>query len=375
MQQHAHTPALASIPMMDPAPLHALLREEIDAAIAQVIHGGRFVLGDAMEAFEEYAAEYLGVRHAVGVASGTDALLLSLKAAGIGAGDEVITSPFTFWVTAEAIHHAGAKPVYVDISDTDMNIDVSRIEAAITPATRAIMPVHIFGQCADTDAINAIARKHDLVMIEDAAQAFGAKNRNRHAGSFGLAGCFSFHPAKPLGAFGDGGLIATNDPEFANILRRLRNHGSIARYSHAEFGYNSRLDSLQAAILNVKLKHLDSTLHARRESAAVYQQMLEGAPVRLPRNLPQQFHIYAQYTILCEQRDQLQEMLAAAGIESAVHYPAPLYRQPACERDYQNLHLPIAENTSRTCLSLPLYFGLRPQQQQQIADVIHAFRH
>ena len=374
MQQPKHRAGRSTIginvPMMDPAPLHDELRTELAAAIDDVIHRGDFVLGKAVSMFEENAASWLGVGHAVGTGSGTEALTLALRAAGIGAGDDVITTSFSFWATIEAIHHVGARPVFVDIAPDDMNIDATKIEAAITPATRAILPVHLFGQCADMNTINAIARRNNLVVIEDAAQAFGATLGKRKAGSFGLAGCFSFHPAKPLGAFGDGGLVVTNDPSFARTIRELRNHGAGAHHHHSAFGYNSRLDSLQAAVLDVKLKHLDAHLADRRRLASEYTRLLKDEPLVLPVALPDREHVFALYTVRTDHRDRLQEHLRDAGIASAVHYPMPLYRQQAWENEYHDLQLPVAESTSRRCLSLPLYHGLGAEGQQRVVAAV-----
>ncbi|MBW3566775.1 MAG: DegT/DnrJ/EryC1/StrS family aminotransferase [Proteobacteria bacterium] len=374
MQQPGHctipSPIDVTIPMMDPAPLHHELQAELAAAIEDVIHRGDFVLGKAVSIFEENAASWLGVRHAIGVGSGTEALMLALRAAGVGAGDDVITTSFSFWATVEAIHHVGARPVFVDIARDDMNIDATRIEAVITPATRAILPVHLFGQCADMNTINTIARKNDLVVIEDAAQAFGAALGKRKAGSFGLAGCFSFHPAKTLGAFGDGGLVVTDDPVVARAVRELRNHGAGAHHHHSAFGYNSRLDSLQAAVLGVKLKHLDAHLAERRRLASEYTRLLKDEALTLPQVLPEREHAFALYTVLTDKRDRLQERLREAGVASAVHYPMPLYRQPAWENEYGDMRLPVAESVSERCLSLPLYYGLDAQRRQRVVAVI-----
>lgn len=362
--------------MVDLKPLHEPLRDPIGAAIAQVLGRGDFVSGQAVHRFETNAAHYLGVKHAIGVNSGTDALMLSLRAAGVGPGDEVITSPFTFWATAEAIHQTGAQAVYVDIRPDDMNLDPAALEPAITERTRAILPVHIFGQCPDMTEIMKVAEKHELPVIEDAAQAFGARFETRFAGSFGLAGCFSFYPSKPLGCFGDGGLITTNDGDFAAQLRKLINHGTVSQNRHSEFGYNSRLDTIQAAVLDVKLQHLDDHLIERRRLAARYDRYLqELGPLglELPRSLPGREHCYAQYTIRCDQRDQLRDHLAQAGIASAVHYPMPMYRQPAQNASYGDLHLPNVETCSARCLSLPLYQGLSDSQQAAVCDSIAAF--
>lgn len=365
----------AFIPMVDLQPLHVSLSEPISAAVANVIRQGDFIQGSALERFEHHAAHYLGVRHAVGVASGTDALFLALLAAGIGPGDEVITTPFSFWATAEAIYHAGAQAVYVDIDEQTMNIDPALIEAAITPKTRAILPVHIFGQSADMGRIMEIANRHKLIVIEDAAQAFGTTFHDQKVGSFGLAGCFSFYPSKPLGGFGDGGLIATDNDELANKIRRLSNHGSASRYQHSEFGYNSRLDSLQAAILDVKLQHLDTHLAERRRLSDLYMEKLAGLPVQLPDVNPECNSAVGQFTLRSKQRDQLQQHLQTAGIASAVHYATPLYRQAANRHNFNDFYLPVAESTCQTCLSLPLYQGLSPENHDAICEQIRGFFH
>lgn len=360
------------IPMVDLKPLHSELGPLIDQAIAEVLSRGDFVGGAAIARFEQEAAHYLNVEHAIGVASGTDALMLALRAADIQPGDEVITSPFSFWATVEAIHSVGARAVYVDIGP-DMNLDPARIEAAISERTRAILPVHIFGQCADMDALRRLAEAYGLLVIEDAAQAFGAQWGGRAAGSFGTAGCFSFYPSKPLGCLGDGGLVVTNDGDYARRLRLLANHGAEGQNRHSMFGLVSRLDTLQAAVLRIKLTHLDRHLAARREVADNYYSLLAGLPVDLPTTSPQALHCFAQFTIRCDDRDGLQQYLAARGVASAVHYPLPLYRQPPNLDAYPNLHLPEVETCSRRCLSLPMYQGLTYEQQAYIAQCISDF--
>lgn len=360
-------------PMVDLKPLNQALNEPINGAIAEVLRRGDFVGGEAVRRFEDKAARYLGVRHAIGVGSGTDALTLALRGAGIGEGDEVITTPFSFWATAEAIHHVGARAVYVDITGRDMNLDPARIGAAVSDRTRAILVVHIFGQSADMAGIMAVAERHGLSVIEDAAQAFGATFQGRAVGSFGLAGCFSFYPSKPLGCFGDGGLITSNDGEFAERLRRLNNHNADAHNRHSGFGYNSRLDTLQAAVLAVKLQHLDPHLSERRRLAENYHRLLSDSSLQLPETLPGRRHCFAQYTLRCRNRDELKAYLADAGIASAIHYPLPLYRQAANGSDYADMRLPGVEACSASCLSLPLYQGLSAQQQVRISERILEF--
>lgn len=361
------------IPMVDLTPLHGELWPLINAAMAEVFEQGDFVGGQAVAQFELEAATYLNVEHAIGVASGTDALILALKATGVGRGDEVITTPFSFWATVEAIHAVGARPVYVDIAPDDMTLDPAGIEAAISDKTRAILPVHIFGHCANMDVIMAVAEAHRLAVIEDAAQAFGARWRGRPAGSFGTAGCFSFYPSKPLGCFGDGGLVVTNDSELAQRLRLLSNHGSAGHNRHSMFGQVSRLDTLQAAVLQVKLNHLESHLTARRQVAETYHELLSGLPLALPDTHANADHAFAQFTIRCAQRDELQQHLARAGVATAVHYPLPLYRQAPCLETYRDLHLPQVETCSACCLSLPMYQGLTYHQQLHISQQIRQF--
>lgn len=361
------------IPMVDLRPLHEELRPEINRAIAEVVDRGDFVGGEAITLFEREAADYLGVEHAIGLASGTDALTLALRAAGVGRGDEVITSPFSFWATVEAIHSVGARAVYVDIAAGDMNLDPALIEAAISPKTRAILPVHIFGQCLNTPAVMEIARAHGLVVIEDAAQAFGARWRGQAAGSFGTAGCFSFYPSKPLGCLGDGGMVVTNDGELAQRVRLLANHGTAGQNRHSLFGGLSRLDTIQAAVLRVKLAHLDHHLSERRRVADNYRSLLADFPLELPIVAAEAEHCFAQFTIRCDDRDALQQHLAAAGVASAVHYPLPLYRQKPNRLAYAGLHLPEVETCSARCLSLPMYQGLTPEQQLYIGQCIGDF--
>lgn len=359
--------------MVDLKPLHEELRDPINDAVAQVMQRGDFVGGEALRRFESNAAHFLGVKHAIGVGTGTDALTLSLRTAGVGRGDEVITTPFSFWATAEAIYNVGARAVYVDIASGDMNMDPAGIAAAVTEKTRAILPVHIFGQTAEMAGIMEMAEAYGLAVIEDAAQAFGAEYRNRAAGSFGLAGCFSFYPSKPLGCFGDGGLITTDDSEFAERLRAYNNHGASGHNRHREFGHNSRLDTLQAAVLDVKLQHFKAHLAERRRVADNYRNLLADVQVQLPATLPGRSHCFAQFTIRCEGRDELKAHLSDAGVASAIHYQLPMHRQAAYGSEYADLHLPIVETCSASCLSLPMYQGLSYQQQTFVCERIAEF--
>lgn len=361
------------IPMVDLKTQYLALREEIDRGILQALEATQFILGPNVRAFEEEAAAYLGTGHAVSVASGTDALHLALIAAGIKPGDEVITSPFTFIATAEAILYVGAQPVFVDIDPHTFNLDPERVAAAITPRTRAILPVHLFGQPADMDALTKLAEHHGLTMVEDCAQSFGAQSGGRQTGTMGAAGCFSFFPSKNLGCYGDGGLISTDSADMAEHLRVLRNHGSWQRYHHSELGYNSRLDEIQAVILRIKLKHIDDFNKGRRRVAQRYSQALatiEG--VTPPHEAVAGEHVYHQYTLLSPHRDKIMSALQAAGIASAVYYPIPLHQQDVFAAEYRGVQLPIAEHVASQCLSLPVYPELADADVDRILEAIRA---
>jgi dTDP-4-amino-4,6-dideoxygalactose transaminase len=359
------------LPMVDLKAQYQALKAEIDAALAQVLGSTRFILGPNVKAFEEEAAAYLGVKHTIGVASGTDALHLALVAAGIGEGDEVITTPFTFVATAEAIRYVGACPVFVDIDRRTFNIDVTQVEAAITPATRAILPVHLFGQAADMPALAAVADKHGLVLIEDCAQSFGGECAGRKTGDWGLAGCFSFFPSKNLGCYGDGGLIATSSDEMAAHLQVLRNHGSWQPYHHSELGFNSRLDELQAAILRIKLKYIDKYNANRWRIAQHYSKALAELPDCLPPYEDKRgSHVYHQYTLLTPRRDEIKVALAAQDIASAIYYPIPLHKQTLFQASYHGVSLPVCERLATQCLSLPIFPEMREQQAERVIAVI-----
>ncbi len=359
-----------SIPMVDLKTQLAGIRAEIEAAIRSVLDSTQFILGPSVQALEKETAAYLGVKHAIGVASGTDALHLALRAAGIGAGDEVITTPFTFIATAEAISYLGARPVFVDIDPDTFNIDVRCIEAAITPRTRALLPVHLFGQPAEMGPLLDICRRHHLKLIEDCAQSFGADYAGRKTGSFGEFGCFSFFPSKNLGGYGDGGLITTNDDELAAEVRVLRNHGSRERYCHSMIGYNSRLDELQAAILRVKLGHIEEYNRLRRENAHHYSRLLRHPQLCTPVEREGGTHVYHQYTILVSERDSIQKALQEAGIASAVYYPIPLHRQEVYRTSHGDVSLPVAEEMAQRVLSLPIFPELTKDQIEGICGVI-----
>ncbi len=358
----------------------ASIREEVMAAVTRVFESQYFILGPEVKLLEEEVAAKLGAKFAVGCASGTDALILSLMAAGIGPGDEVITSPFSFIATAGSIAHVGARPVFVDIDPDTFNINPTLIVAAITPKTRAIMPVHLFGLPADLDPILEIASANSLLVIEDAAQAIGSRYNNRFIGTLGDFGCFSFFPSKNLGGAGDGGLITTNDPARAERLRMLRGHGSKKKYHHDILGTNSRLDALQAAVLRVKLPHLDSWAAGRQNRAERYRKLFEekklASFVTCPPQPPANFHhVYNQFTIRVPLRDELRESLRIAGIPTEIYYPLCLHLQPAFQYlGYKRDALPEAEKASREVLSLPVFPELKDAQQDLVVQSIAAFR-
>ncbi len=363
-----------NVPIVDLKAEHAQLQEEIDAALARVVHNTAFILGAEVAAFEDAFAAYCGARHAVGVASGTAALFLALAALDIGPGDEVITTPFTFFATASTVAHRGARPVFVDIDPRTLNLDPNRVEDAITPRTRAIIAVHLFGHPADMDPLRDIARRHGLWLIEDAAQAHGATYRGRRTGTLGDVACFSFYPAKNLGAYGDAGGIVTNDDDLAQRLRRLRNHGQEGRYHHVELGYAERMDGFQGAVLRVKLPHLDAWNEKRRELAYRYNALLQEVDLRTPYESPDVQHVYHCYTVRTPRRDELAQVLQQRGIASAVHYPTPLHLQPAFA--YLGLGIgdfPHAEQAAREVLSLPIFPQMTEKQQEQVVDAIYAW--
>ncbi len=358
----------------------ASIRDEVMAAVTRVFESQYFILGPEVKLFEEEVAAKLRARFAVGCASGTDALVLSLMAAGIGPGDEVITSPFSFIATAGSIAQVGAKPVFVDIDPGTFNINPALIAAAITPKTRAIMPVHLFGLPADLDPILKIAQDMELLVIEDAAQAIGSRHGNRFIGTLGHLGCFSFFPSKNLGAAGDGGLVTTNDPAMAERLLMLRMHGSKTKYYHEILGTNSRLDALQAAVLHVKLPHLDSWAAGRQNRADRYRRLFAeqnlASFVACPPQPPAKFHhIYNQFTIRVPFRDELKEALRLAGIPSEIYYPLCLHLQSAFHfLGYRAGSLPMAEQASREVLSLPVFPELTDLQQDLVVQSIAKFR-
>jgi len=358
------------IPLVDLKAQYRAIKPEIDAAIQRVLDKTAFILGEEVETFEVAFADYVHAAGAVGVASGTAALHLALLACGIGPGDEVITAAHTFFATAEAISVTGARPVFVDVDPQTYLIDPNRVEDAITPRTRALLPVHLYGQAADMDAMLDIARRHDLWLIEDAAQAHGATYRERRCGSIGHLACFSFYPGKNLGAYGDGGIVTGNDLHLLETIRRLRNHGRAEKYRHDAIGWGYRLDALQAAILRVKLAHLEAWTTARRQRAARYTTLLQNLDVVTPVEAPGNRHVYHLYVIRTPRRDEVLNHLRANGVGAGVHYPIPLHRQPAYRRDYPDLHLPITEKVAAEVLSLPLYPELTDDQQRYVAETL-----
>lgn len=362
------------IPMVDLVAQYKTIRKEIDNVVKEVIESGWFIMGPNVKAFEEEMAEYCGTKYAIACASGTDALMMGLMAMDIQPGDEVITTPFTFAATAEVVALLGVRAVFVDIDSVSYNIDVKAIKNAITQKTKAIIPVHLYGQPADMDEITELAKDNNLIVIEDACQAVGAKYKGNKACSMGNMGCLSFFPAKNLGAYGDGGMILTSDEELNRKLCMIRDHGSDRRYHHAILGLNSRLDALQAAILRVKLKYIDDWNEARKDRAALYTELLRNAAVQVPTVLDDRTHVFHQYTLRVKNRDGLREFLQKNGIASAIHYPIPLHMQPAFHDPGQaEGNFPIAEGIARDVISLPMYPELTEEAIQFIASKIIEF--
>ena len=347
------------------------IKEQIDAAIQRVLAHGQYILGPEVAELEERLAAFVGAKHCITCANGTDALQIAQMALGIGPGDEVITPGFTYIATAETVALLGAKPVYADIDELTYNLDPNQLEAAITARTKAIIPVGLYGQCADMDAINAIASKHGLPVIEDGAQSFGAKYKNRHSCNLSTIGCTSFFPSKPLGCYGDGGALFTNDDTLAKTIRQIARHGQDRRYHHIRVGINSRLDTLQAAILLPKLDIFSDEMELRQQVAQNYDRLLNDANVSsTPYIVPGNTSVYAQYTIRVDSREQVQAKLHEAGVPTAVHYPIPLNKQPAVA-DAQ-VRLPVGDRVAEQVISLPMHPYLTLHQQQTIASCIQA---
>ena len=362
------------VPYLDLAAQIRGIRKEIDAALARTLDNCSFCLGPDVVQFEKDFAKFCEGKHCLGFNSGTSALHAAMRILDIGPGDEVITTPFTFVATSWAISYAGAKPVYVDIDDATFNIDPAQIEPAITPHTKAILPVHLYGQPFDVDRVLEICRKHKLAMVEDAAQAHGAKYKGKVVGTFGDMSCFSFYPGKNLGACGEGGALVTNNDKFATRARSLREHGSTVRYYHDEIGYNYRMEGFQGAVLGVKMKHLDKWTKERQRVAARYTELLAKTPLRLPLQAKYAESAWHLYTVRHPRRDELKKHLEDNGIGCAVHYPIPVHLQKAyAHLGHKAGDFPVAEKASRECLCIPMYPELTDGQIVRVADVIKEF--
>lgn len=365
---------IAGVPIVDLGQEYLSLKPEINEAIEKVLRSGHYVLGPELQKLESQIAQLSGVKHAVGVNSGTDAIALILKSMGIGGNDEVITSPFTFFATVEAILHVGAKPVFADIDGSTFNLDPKLLPKLITPKTKAIVAIHLYGQTADMNPLLDISRKAGIKTVEDMAQALGANDRGRPAGSMGHAAALSFYPTKNLGACGDGGMVLTNDEKLAQNVRSLRSHGAHVKYRYDQVGYNSRLDELQAAILNVKMKRIYSWTQRRVTLAKLYDKLLKGLPLTTPQIRAQSESVYHLYTIRTLQRNALANFLKSKGIQSGIHYPVPLHLTPALSGlGYKSGDFPESEQAAREVLSLPLHAQMSEGDVEQVADAVKAF--
>ena len=359
------------IPFVDLKAQYASIKPEVNAAIQGVLDSCQFTLGGEVAAFESEFAEYVQAGHGIAVNTGTSALHLSLLAAGVGAGDEVITVPFTFMATVSAIDYVGAKTVFVDIEPRTFTMDPRKLEAAIGPRTKAIIPVHLYGQPADMDPIRAIAARHKLVVIEDACQAHGAEYRGRRAGSLGDLACFSFYPGKNLGAYGEGGMVVTDNPEYARTIRMLRDWGAERKYHHVLKGFNYRMEGIQGAVLRVKLRYLERWTEARRAAAARYDRMFAGSLVRAPEAMSYARHVYHIYAVRTTERQRWQDALNAQGIQTGIHYPIPVHLLPAfADLGHRAGDFPESEAASREVLSLPLFPELTVEQTRTVADAV-----
>jgi dTDP-4-amino-4,6-dideoxygalactose transaminase len=361
------------IPYLDLQAQYRALKPDIDEAVLRVLDSAQFILGPAVSAFENDFAAYCRTREAIGVNTGTSALHLALLAAGVEPGDEVITVPYTFVATVAAIEYAGARPVFVDVDPQYYTMDPAQLEAAITPRTKAIVPVHLYGQSADMDPILAIARDHGLAVIEDACQAHGADYNGRRCGSMGELACFSFYPGKNLGAYGEGGAVVTSDAALARQIRLLRSWGEEVRYEHKYRGFNYRMDGVQGAILGVKLRHMDAWTEARRSRADVYHRLLQGTEAEVPRERPGSRHVYHIFAVRLQHRDAWRARLTEAGVQTGVHYPIPVHLQPAYkDLGYGPGDFPVSERVAAEVLSLPIYPELTDSQIETVAGVIRA---
>jgi dTDP-4-amino-4,6-dideoxygalactose transaminase len=361
------------IPILDLKPQVEKLWPELTSAIEKVLKSTAFIMGPEVGAFEKAVAEHLGVKHALGCNSGTDALFIALRALGLGPGDEIITSPFTFFATAEAISHVGATPVFVDVDEASMNLDPKAVEAAITPNTKAIIPVHIFGRACDMDALMALADRHGLKVVEDCAQSFGSTWKGKQTGTIGDIGCYSFFPSKNLGAYGDGGLMVTNDDDLAATMKMLRVHGSRKKYYNECVGYNSRLDTMQAAILQVKLPHIASWNEGRRQVATRYRELLSGNERVITPEVVDG-HVFHQYTIRIKgvDRDALQAKLAERGVGTMVYYPVPCHKLKLYHESHAGVSCPVAEKLAAEVISLPIWPELDGGTQAQVVEALLA---
>lgn len=359
------------IPFVDLKSQYLSIKDEIDTAVLKVLESTQFVLGNEVVAFEEEFAAYCDADCGIAVNTGTSALHLALLAAGVGVGDELITVPFTFVATTAAICYTGATPVFVDIDPVSYTIDVNQIEKAITERTKAILLVHLYGQPADMEPIMEIARRHGLVVIEDAAQAHGAEYKGQRVGSIGDIGCFSFYPGKNLGAYGEGGMAVTNNTEYARTMRMLRDWGQERRYHHVLKGYNYRMDGIQGAILRVKLRYIEAWTEARRNHAASYDQLLVASGVKTPTVMPYSRHVYHVYAVRSPQREWLQQQMNQQGIQTGIHYPIPVHLQTAySDLGYQHGDFPHSELAAKEVLSLPMYAELTSAQVSQVAETL-----
>ena len=362
------------IPLVDLKVQYLSIKREIDEAIQRVIDNTAFIMGKEVERFEEEFARYCNVKYAIGTSSGTTALHLALIACGVGVGDEVITVPNTFIATTEVISQCGARVMFVDINEDSYNLNVDKLEAAITSKTKSIIPVHLYGQPSDLAPIIDIAKRYNLKVIEDVAQAHGAEYKGQKAGTFGDVGCFSFYPAKNLGAFGDAGMIITNNNEIAEKVSMLRNHGRLSKYEHLVEGYNYRLDALQAAILGVKLKYLDEWTDKRRRNAALYNELLQDTEAITPKEMDYAKHVYHLYVIRTTMRDKLQEWLESNDVSTGIHYPIPLHLQKAyAYLGYQRGDFPVTEVCADRILSLPMFPELSAGQIERVAELVRRF--
>lgn len=363
------------VPLLDLKPQYAQIKEQIVPELLSIFESQAFILGPKVEKLEKEMSEYIGVKHTLGCSSGTDALLLALMALDIKPGDEVITTPYTFFATAGSIARTGAKAKFVDIEPDTFLIDVNKIEAQITPKTKAIMPVHLFGQCADMKPLMDIANKHNIPVIEDAAQAIGAKYNGKQAGTFGSAGCFSFFPSKNLGCFGDGGLVSTNCDKLIERLKGLRVHGGQKQYHHQEVGLNARLDAIQAAVVSIKLPYLNEWTEKRRKNAALYNELFKDNPnVITPVEKENRYHIYNQYVIMVNKRDELKAHLAEKEIGCSIYYPLSLHQQE-CFKDlgYKKGDFPVSEKAADHSLAIPIFPDLTKDQIEFVAETINKF--